>query len=384
MNTTTDTANNSNIKTNAFPHLKVLNLLIQGTSADKVARKFGLYDETSKSNPLKVFNAHVRRAQKTGFAYDGKVIKFPDFDATGKPIFGRGRRNKLFASMLAKEWSNKTMVVAKPVDEKLSNKTVVVAKPVDEKRAHKPFPYAEIIKEIKNGASYKEIAQEYGYYSKGQQDPTKPLRAALSRARTNGYIGENGERVYYTDPVGDANKLVAKVEHVEKAAKKVKATDDTDKLVAKVEHVEKVAKKVKATDDTKAETDEQNDNPVEIKFRTPATRGRKPNTDNAVVMALDSSGKFISISVPKAGSIVDVEELLNALLPLIDARRHEAVQQLEDKPVEQNIVPTGEFTEQAADSTVNSPSDEKVTIYEDKTKIVNQEECDLITEMMNA
>lgn len=361
MNTTTDTANNSNIKTNAFPHLKVLNLLIQGTSADKVARKFGLYDETSKSNPLKVFNAHVRRAQKTGFAYDGKVIKFPDFDATGKPIFGRGRRNKLFASMLAKEWSNKTMIVAKPVDEKLSNKTVVVAKSVDEKRAHKPFPYAEIIKEIKNGASYKEIAQEYGYYSKGQQDPTKPLRAALSRARTNGYIGENGERVYYTDPVGDANKLVAKVEHVEKAAKKVKATDDT-----------------------KAETDEQNDNPVEIKFRTPATRGRKPNTDNAVVMALDSSGKFISISVPKAGSIVDVEELLNALLPLIDARRHEAVQQLEDKPVEQNIVPTGEFTEQAADSTVNPPSDEKVTIYEDKTKIVNQEECDLITEMMNA
>jgi hypothetical protein len=62
-------------------------------------------------------------------------------------------------------------------------------------RSHNPIPYAKIAKMFGLGDSYEKIAKAVNRYNAKAEDPTKTIRAIVSRMLTAGFPGENGKLI---------------------------------------------------------------------------------------------------------------------------------------------------------------------------------------------
>ena len=57
----------------------------------------------------------------------------------------------------------------------------------------RPIPYEKLVKMLTSGRTYKEIAVALDRYDGKSADPTKPIRAIISRMKTVGYTNQKGE-----------------------------------------------------------------------------------------------------------------------------------------------------------------------------------------------
>ncbi len=68
--------------------------------------------------------------------------------------------------------------------------TKKIAEPTTTRR---PIPYEKLVKMLTSGKTYKEIAVALDRYDDKSTDPTKPVRAIVSRMKTVGYANQKGE-----------------------------------------------------------------------------------------------------------------------------------------------------------------------------------------------
>jgi hypothetical protein len=188
------------------------------------------------------------------------------------------------------------------------------------KRTYKAFPYLAVLSHLLAGKGYDATAKKFGYFEPDKADSTKSFRAHLHRARTAGFkyndrtvrfpaFTRDGEPLFSKeqakDPVinGLLNGEIKPIKRGRPAKVAVvthtKVTEHKTKVLKPVESVKKI---------------ESN---AGVKLVGLKTRGRKPNLDNSVVMLVDPSGKFLTLSVPKNKSIIPIEDMIKAISPLI-------------------------------------------------------------------
>ena len=66
-------------------------------------------------------------------------------------------------------------------------------KKAETRATRRPIPYDQLVKMLTSGKSYKEIANALDRYDEKSADPTKPIRAIVSRMKTVGYTNQKGE-----------------------------------------------------------------------------------------------------------------------------------------------------------------------------------------------
>jgi hypothetical protein len=221
------------------------------------------------------------------------------------------------------------------------------------KRTYTAFPYLKVLTNLLYGKGYDATAKQFGYYEPEKADSTKSFRAHLHRARTVGFKYEDrivkfpaftrdGEPLFVK---GNVDSLIVEImKGISKRGRKPKSITDALGTVAKKNVVIELKKKSPAVELKKKSPVEKTmvaDSSIGVKLIGMKTRGRRPNPTNSVVMVVDSSGKFLTLSVPKSKSMIQIDSLLEALSPLMVSQGSSVEVPVVETPiVVENVVAT--------------------------------------------
>lgn len=180
-------------------------------------------------------------------------------------------------------------------------------------RAHNDIPWNKIRKMWDNGKSYEFMAKAVDRFDPKSADPTKPMRAIISRGLTVGFKDETGKVVKLKPREGMRAIGVGKSMH--KAIKKAaKVAHKTVKVVGK--------------------------------------GGRKPSFGKSIAIALDESGKFVRVELDKPKALVSFDKVLPSIENILHAKGLQVVPvpQATVAPVQESPAPV-----------VEAPAAEKTT-----------------------
>lgn len=149
-------------------------------------------------------------------------------------------------------------------------------------RAHNDIPWNKVRKMWEGGKSYEFMAKAIDRYNPKSDDPTKPMRAIISRGLTVGFKDENGKTVTLKPREGMRAIGVGKTMHkgIKKAAKAV--AHKTAKVVGK--------------------------------------GGRKPVLGKSIAITLTEDGKFLRVELDKPKALVSFDKMLPSIENVLHAK----------------------------------------------------------------
>lgn len=193
-----------------------------------------------------------------------------------------------------------------------------------ETRQYRSFPYVNVLKTLAKTRSYLDTAKQHGYYLEGAEDPIKPLRAHLHRARHVGFM-YNGKRVKFPKMDREGNfvgkisptvkEIIGDVKTIPSTKRKrteKKSSGNEQLFNAFLNFIQKKGVETKVAPKPVAKAVASQPVETDVKFRE-VGKVRGPMPKKAVVFLMENGTKFVTLKVPQVTNILPVDKLLSIL-----------------------------------------------------------------------